>query len=206
MAQPERTPPDLLKLAFGQIAARGPAGFSRLELAREAGVGLAEVHAFLPERASLVRRLGEQLDRQMLAIEVAEVAELSRRERLFELIMRRLDAMEPYRDGLARLAAGAGGDLRMLLASLCNLDRLGDWLLETAGLGAGLPARAVAKPALLLVYARVFQVWLGDGTPDRAETMATLDRLLSRLEPLLGLAAPGRPPAAPSGEAEAAPA
>lgn len=210
MPQPRRAPPpDLLELAFAQIAERGLAGFSRTELARTAGVGLGEVHALLPDRAALARRLGERLDREMLGIDVAELIGLARRERLFEMVMRRLDAMQPFRAGLKRLARDSAGDPRMLLASLCNLDRLGDWLLDVAGLGGGLRARTAAKPALLFVYARVFGVWLGDETPDRAETMAALDRLLARIDPLLSFAG-SRPGAAAApqgpGAAEEAPA
>lgn len=204
MPEARHAPADLLALAFARVAEVGSAGLSRVELAREAGLPVAEVYALLPDRASLVRRLGERLDREMLAVDPAEFEGLDRRERLFELVMRRLDAMQPYRDGLARLVRDGGADPRLLLVSLCNLDRLGDWLLDAAGAGTGPAARCVAKPALLAAYARVFRVWLRDSTPDRAETMATLDRLLARIDPLLGLvgARRGTPPAPAAGGGE----
>jgi AcrR family transcriptional regulator len=202
VAKCETIAPDLLERAFAQIAERGLGGFSRSELARSAGVSLEDVYTLFPDRAALARRLGERLDREMLGMDVAELAGLTLRERVFELVMRRLDALQPYREGLKRLARESFADPRMTLASLCNLDRLGDWLLDIAGLGSGLRARAVAKPALLFVYVRVFGVWLGDETPDRAETMATLDRLLGRIEPLVTLTA--RRPAATAGPQAAA--
>lgn len=202
MTKPEARSTDLLERAFAQIAERGLAGFSRSELARAAGASLEEVYTLFPDRSALTRRLGEQLDREMLGMDVAELAGLSVRERVFELVMRRLDALQPYREALKRLARESFADPRVLLASFCNLDRLGDWLLDIAGLAGGLRARALAKPALLFVYIRTFGVWLGDETPDRAETMATLDRLLGRIDPLLTLTA--RRPAAPAGPQQAA--
>ncbi|GBD45132.1 hypothetical protein HRbin40_02634 [bacterium HR40] len=198
MPQNPSTPPDLLVLAFAQIAERGPTRFSRLALARAAGLELVEVHAYLPDRASLVRRLGERLDREMLQVPVRELEGLDRRERLFELVMRRLDAAAPFRAGLARLVATRGCEFRLLLASLGNLDRLGDWLIEGSGLDPGPLGRLVVKPALLALYARVFRVWLTDETPDRSPTMAALDRGLARIEPLFGLCARGASMAPPS--------
>lgn len=179
--------PDLLEAAFVQIGAEGWAGWSPRALAAVTGHELVEVYAVFPEPAALARRLGERLDRAMLAIPPDELEGLSHRERLFELFMRRFDAMAPFRPGLRRLAREARGEPELLLASLCNLDRMAGWLIELAALPyRGLEAR-LARRALMLAHVRLFTVWLADDTPDLARTMAELDKRLDQLERAAGL-------------------
>ncbi len=180
------TRPDLLDLAFQQIAEEGLGGFSRVALARGSGRKLTEVYEEFPTRMAVLAALGRRLDRAMLAIDPAELDGMTVRERLFELIMRRLEAMTPYREGLRRLARESRREPALLLQSLCNLERFAGWLTEAAGIRRrGLMAVA-AGPALIAVYVRVFDVWLADESPDLARTLASLDRHLERLERLAG--------------------
>ena len=179
--------PDLLVAAFEQISEAGWAGWSPTELATSTGCDLAEVYEAFPVPSALARRLGERLDRAMLAISADEIDGLSHRERLFELLMRRFDAMRPFKSGLGRLVREARGEPEMVLASLCNLDRMAGWLIEMAELPySGIEAR-LARRALMLAYARLFRVWIDDDTADLAETMAELDKRLDQLERLAGL-------------------
>ena len=71
---------------------------------------------------SLAAPACRRLDAQMLAIDMAELDGMSPRERVFELIMRRLDAMVPYKS-LRTLARKAGRE-PMPRRGCCNLDRL----------------------------------------------------------------------------------
>ena len=104
------------------------------------------------------------------------------RERVFELIMRRLDAMAPFKEGLRELGREAARP--SCCGPACeNVGRAIGWLLDASGCRAARPAsrgsRAGAAPC---VYARTFNVWLRDDTPDHAKTMAELDRRLSQAE------------------------
>ncbi|HMR34248.1 MAG TPA: hypothetical protein PKA09_25050, partial [Geminicoccus sp.] len=146
------------------------------------------VYAAFPARGAVLRRLGERLDSEMLAISAAELAEMTPRERLFELLMRRFDAMAPYREALGRMSRPSGADVEAVAMSLCNLGRVACWLVNAVdGPRSGLAGLA-ARKAVLLVYARTFSVWLVDDTEDRARTLAELDRRLGQLESLAGWA------------------
>lgn len=178
----ETTDADLLKTAFALLAERGWRAFSRTELARRAGVSLARVYEVLPSRLSLVTALGRQLDRAMLESNPAELDGMTPRERVFELIMRRLDAMAPFKEGLREL--GREGAPELLGPACENVGRAMGWLLDASGAELHGLRRCGAGPVLALVYARTVSVWLRDDTPDHAKTMAELDKRLSQAETL----------------------
>ncbi|MFO1048032.1 MAG: TetR family transcriptional regulator [Geminicoccaceae bacterium] len=173
---------DLLKQAFALLAERGWRRFSFAELARRTGVGLAEVYAELPGRPALLRALGRRLDREMLQIDLAELDGMTPRERMFELIMRRLDAMVPYKEGLRVLARASRRQPDVLLTACCNLDRLSRRLLDAAAGERPLVFGRLARRAAQLVYLCTLRVWLDDDSPDMARTLAELDRRLQQAE------------------------
>jgi AcrR family transcriptional regulator len=187
--------PDLLAIAFALIAERGLRGFGLMAVATRAGVSPVEVYRELPGRRALLGALSRRVDEAMLAIDQMELVGLPPRDRVFELIMRRLDALAPFRDGLVRIE----GDLRRepLLGLLhgCRLDRSLRWLQDVAGLpSTGLRARA-RRGLIGVVYLRTLAVWLEDDTTELARTMAELDKGLRRIEALAGLSeGPSRAP------------
>jgi len=182
--------PDLLITAFDLLAEQGWARLSLVSLASRADCALVEVHRQLPGRRAIPLQLSERVDEAMLAIDQSELAGLPARDKLFELIMRRLDALAPYRAGLTRLAGDARGDPCIVLLTLCRLDRSLRWMQELAGLRAhGLRAR-LQRRGLMAVYGQALRIWLGDDSGDLAKTMAELDTLLRRFERVAGLGGP----------------
>jgi AcrR family transcriptional regulator len=182
---PDDAPSDVLAAAFALVAERGFAALSLAEVARRSGRTLAEVYAELPGRGALLERLGERVDRAMVAIPTAELAEMSPRERVFEAIMRRLDALETYRPGLAALRRDPAARLALGGRALCAADRTAARLVELSGLEDAVAA-CLARRGLALVYGRVFTVWLDDAAADRPATLAELDRRLGQLFWLIG--------------------
>jgi AcrR family transcriptional regulator len=200
MAETGAAPPDLLVLAFEQIAERGWAGFGLAALAERAGVPLVEVHRQLHGRQAILAALNRRIDDAMLSFERAELEGLPPRDRAFELIMRRLDAMAPFRAGLRRLAREAPLDPAMALLTACRIDRSMGWLQEAAEIRTfGLRA-SFARRALGAVYLQTLRVWFRDESVDLAKTMAELDKQLRRIEPVAGLRE-RRAAGAPDGEA-----
>jgi len=190
--------PDLLVTAFELIAEHGWSGLSLIAVARRAGVSPAAVYRELPGRAAVLRALSRRIDEAMLAFDELEIAGLPPRDRVFELLMRRLEALVPFRPGLRRLARGARCDPCLALATACRLDRSLAWLQDAGDLRRfGLRAR-VARRAIGAAYLQTIRVWLRDETPDLAQTMAELDKQLRRVQGVAGL----RPPPAgrPSGQ------
>jgi AcrR family transcriptional regulator len=174
---------DLLRAVFDLIAENGWGGLRMDEVARRAGRPLEEVYEAFPTQYHALRALGRRLDKAMLGIEPDELEGMSPRERLFELIMRRLDATLPYRPGLRRLGRLAALDPMALLVLCGNMDRMARWLLDAGDAGVPGPfLDGAARQAITLLYARVFKVWLKDETTDLARTLAELDKRLGQAE------------------------
>lgn len=188
------TPRDrILDAALGLAGRTGWRGASLGAIAAEADLPLGEVYGEFHSRAAIIRGLMGRTDAAVLATPAD--AEETPRDRLFEILMRRFDALKPHRTALRTMARDLVADPPTALCSAPALLRSMAWMLEAAGVGsAGLRGRLRVR-ALTLLYLSVMPVFFGDESADLAKTMAALDRRLRQAEPWLGLG-PG-----PSGRA-----
>ena len=148
MAVDEDEPRDLLVTAFELIAEEGWSRLSLVAVARRAGVAPAEVYRELPSRGALLAALSRRIDEAMLEVEDADLVGLPPRDRVFELMMARLEALVPFRPGLARLARSARGDPCLVLATALRLERSLAWLQDAAGLRSSGLRASLARRAL----------------------------------------------------------
>jgi AcrR family transcriptional regulator len=198
--QKKQHPADLLVTAFDLIAEQGWRRLSLIAVARRAGVRPIEVYRELPGRGAVLRALSRRIDEAMLELDEADLAGLPPRDRVFELMMRRFEALVPFRPGLRRLARDARRDPCVLALTVCRLERSLAWLQDAAGLRrSGLRAR-LARRALAAAYLQTMRVWFKDEAADLGKTMAELDKQLRRIQPFAGLREP-RAGRAPQGEA-----
>jgi AcrR family transcriptional regulator len=155
------------------------------DIAAQAGVSLADFRDAFPSKGAVLAGFSRKIDRAVLATPLGELSSSSKRDRLFDVLMRRLDALAPYRDALRGIFAW----LRRDPSALIEVNRLTvnsmRFMLEAAELDSDGPAGAVKLQGLALAWGRVFQIWLDDSPPDFAKTMAALDRELTRGERLV---------------------
>ncbi|MEM8951439.1 MAG: hypothetical protein AAGA21_06395 [Pseudomonadota bacterium] len=190
----EASSPDLLVPAFEIIAETGWRGFSFTELAERANLSMADVRKTFSGRNALLDTLNQRLDQAMLAIDGDDMEDLPPRDRVFELMMSRIEAMAPFRAGLCRLIRDARRDPELIITSACRLDRSIAWLQDAAGLAHGYRSsplndirRRLQRRMLAAVYLQTLNVWATDESSDLAKTMAALDKQLRRIENLAGL-------------------
>jgi AcrR family transcriptional regulator len=182
--------PDLLAAAFALIGDEGWRGFSFAALARRTGVSRVEIYRQFRSRDALLAALHRRADEAMLAVDDAELEGLPPRDRVFELLMRRLEALVPYRAGLARIARDGRADPCVVLLTACRLERSLTWLQDAAGLRRRGLRACVARRPLGLAYLRALQVWFEDEGIDLGKTMAELDKQLRRYQYVAGLREP----------------
>ena len=156
-----------------QLAAERPWGEVALrDVAAHAGVAFADLYALAPTRSALLDRLSRRLDRAALE---AAAEDADAHDRLFEVVMARLEAMEPHR---AALIAMARAEAPARLAA--RFPKSARAFLEAAGIDSGGWRGALRVAAMTAVWTRVLQVWRDDeGALNR--TMAEIDRQLRRM-------------------------
>jgi AcrR family transcriptional regulator len=160
------------------------------DVADKAGVSLGQLRASFDSRVAILEEFSRRIDLQVLGDEDPAMASEPLRERLFDVIMRRLDALAPYRASLRRLMQSARRDL-MLAATLNRIAVTSQrWMLAAAGVKPsgplpGLQGYARAQ-AMALAYARILPVWLEEEDPNLPKTMAALDKQLRGLERFAG--------------------
>ncbi len=156
------------------------------EIAEKAGVTLAELRARYDSRVAILEDFARLIDERLLAGHERDMAGEPPRERLFDVMMQRFDALVPYRPGLKGLRRAAMRDPLFAL----TLGRIAAgsqrWTLASAGLeprGAFAAVRGLARAqALVAVTARVMPVFLDDEEAGLPKTMAALDTALKRLD------------------------
>jgi AcrR family transcriptional regulator len=152
------------------------------DICKSAGVSLADFRDFFPSKGAALAGFSRRIDRVVLAEDTGELADESPRERLFDILMRRLEAMAPYREGVREAAAWLRREPAAALAM--NQVAMGSmrFMLEAAGIEAEGAAGLIKLQGLALAWARVLRVWLDDEDPGLSKTMAELDRVLTRGE------------------------
>jgi AcrR family transcriptional regulator len=156
-------------------------------IAGEAGMPLRQLYGEFRSRAAILSGLMARTDAGVLTETPAAEADESPRDRLFDVLMRRFDALKAQRAALKVIARELGSDPPTALCSAPAFLRSMTWMLEAAGLSsAGIRGRFRVR-VLAVLYLCVLRVFVGDDSEDLAKTMAALDRRLRQAEPWLGL-------------------
>ena len=187
----------LIAAVFSQAAFRGWGDVNIAEAARDAALPLDRVRARFPGRGAVLLRFGVIADGMALR---APSNEPSARERLFDMLMLRFDALQQHREGvqalLRHLPTDPGASLLLYTTTLRSMK----WLLDGAGIPSGGIVGALRVHGLLALWTYALRAWDKDDSADLAATMAAVDRGLDRALQAEGIL-PGR---APSSAAEAA--
>ena len=164
-------------------------GWRRLSLAAiaaEANLPIVQIYRAFGSKTAILCAFARRVDEEVLATPL-EVADDERpRDRVFDLLMRRFDALRPHREALDVLRRELPSDPYTALASGAAMLHSIAWMLEGAGISAQGIGGIMAVNLTAAAYAATMRVWLRDDSPDLASTMATLDRRLRGIERWLG--------------------
>jgi len=182
--------------ALAVVARDGWRDTNLRSIAMEAGCGLSALLPVLPSKHALFDLIARRADDAMLAEDLGPDAQESTRDQLFELLMRRFDALEPHRSQIAILLRQSAQDPAALLCGGLAAGRSMGLALEAAGLQSSGLKGMLQRKGLGAVALYALRAWLGDETPDRSITMAALDKALRRAEALVCIVTgrPGTPP------------
>ena len=165
------------------IAEKGYAGVSLREVAEAAGLGVAELYRLHPDKVALIAAFMARIDAEVLAGTPRQRdPEETARDRLFDVMMRRYDALRPHRAALAALRRAGMRDPLLALALGPSARRSMAAMLEAASLSSDGLNGALRQNGLLAVHYAVSRVFDRDETGDLSKTMAALDGRLKTAE------------------------
>jgi hypothetical protein len=171
----------LLDGLWRTVAEHGWQATTLSRIADAAGVPLAELRGVASCPFDLVKRHGEAVDRAAIAGTVPDPASPAR-ERVFDILMRRFDAMQPHRAGIVRFLEEVPRDpvTALMLAPLLPVSMA--WMLEAARVDTSGPLGLARVKGLCGVWLAAARAWMNDQSEDLSATMAALDRALDRAE------------------------
>ena len=169
----------LIRSAFAIAGRTGWGRVSVVEAATEAGLPLARARARFPGRLAILMRFGLIADQAALG---EAPADQSPRERLFDMLMRRIDVLQAHRDGVIALLRFLPTDPPLALLLSRATRRSMRWMLEAAGVPTRGLRGELAISGLVAVWLWTVRAWHDDESADLSATMAALDKALGRAE------------------------
>ena len=169
------------------------------DIARRAGITLGQFREAFPSKGAVLGAFTRRSDKLVLDGTGDDLLGEPAKDRLFDVLMRRLDVMTPYKRGLEGIMEWVRRE--PLAASALNREVLNSmrFMLEAAEIDTEGPVGALKLQGLVLAWARILEVWFRDDDPGLARTMAALDRelarggkIVARVEDLNRLASPFR--------------
>ncbi len=150
------------------------------DIASRANVSLATFRDYFPSKGAVLAAFARRIDHIVLDAVSGEMAGEPAKDRLFDVLMRRLDALAPYKLGLEAIYDWARRD--PLAAAALNRVVVNSmrFMLEAAGIESEGAVGALKLQGLAFAWARILRVWFQDSDSGLAATMAALDRELTR--------------------------
>jgi AcrR family transcriptional regulator len=152
------------------------------EVAGQAGIKLSQLRAEFGSTLAILAAHIKEIDRLVLAGTDPMMEDEPPRERLFDVLMRRLDALARYKEAVRSLIISARRNPGLAFALNAMSVRSQHWMLEAAGINASGPRGALRAQGAALMFARVLSVWVDDEDQGLDRTMAALDRSLISAE------------------------
>jgi len=173
------------------------------EIARHAGVPLGEALLTLPSLGHIQRALIARVDRKVFSSLEDDPLDGSVRDKLFDILMRRFDAMDGHQAAIKSMRRGGLRNplqipLRDPLATACLGARFLKSMamsLQAAGVSTDGCLGALKTKALAAIQLNAMRVWIDDDDPGMARTMAALDKGLARAEKFASRRQPAESPA-----------
>jgi AcrR family transcriptional regulator len=170
----------IVEAFFALLTERAFENIEYADIAARASVPLATLRNEFGSKLSIVAAYVKAIDRKVLAGGDGDMVDEPARERLFDVLMRRLESMSPHQAAIGSLMRSARRNPGLALALNGLAVRSQQWMLTAANIGAAGPLGAVRAQGLALLYADVLRTFVHDEDEGLSRTMAALDRALGR--------------------------
>src|SRR5262249_6699950 len=145
-------------------------------VAERAGVSLSTLRGLFPSKGAILAAFSRDVDRAVLDGIDPGMASEPARERLFDVLMRRIDVLAPHKEAIGRLSRSFAHDPLTIAAWNRVVVTSMQWMLTAASIGGDGPMGALRAQGLALAWSRILRVWLDDDDEGLARTMTEIDR------------------------------
>jgi AcrR family transcriptional regulator len=174
----QKTKQKIVSAFLSLLAEKGWSGFDMNDVAEAAGVKLSVLRGAFASKTACFKAFLADIDQTVLDSVDPEMTDEPARDRLFDVLMSRLDALQPHREAVRALMIAARKDPQLALTLNAEARVSQRWMLTAAGLpSSGFRAQMIAQ-GLVVAFSRVVDVWLDDEDPGLARTMSALDKQL----------------------------
>ena len=152
---------------------------SMRDIAEKAKLDLADISKDVSCKADILTLLARSVDEAMLKSLADDPVEGDPHDRLFEVIMRRLEAMGEYdKQALANIIDNPVNNPADAIRLMFTAHDSINWMLTAAQIDDSGKPDMPKRAGLALVMARTVRVWLHDDDEGLSTTMASLDKSL----------------------------
>lgn len=151
------------------------------DIADRAEVSLSDVRKEFAGKPAILSRFIRDVDDAVLAKSPAREPGQPARDRVFDVLMTRLEILEPHKAAIRSIANAPGTGLSIAKAAMASQA----WMLHAAGIGTDGPLGRARVAGMASIYSGLLQTWLDETDPAYPKTMAVLDRRLKRGEAVL---------------------
>ena len=182
---PSDTKSKIIAALMELAAERSFDDISITQIAERAGVSLATFRDHFPSKGAILGAYSKKIDRVVLEGTGQDLDGEAPKDRLFDVLMRRLDAMAPDRAALESIMEWARRE--PMSAAALNGVALNSmrFMLEAAGIDSEGTVGALKLQGLVIAWTRILNVWFKDEDSGYGATMAAMDKELSRGDTLV---------------------
>ena len=171
---------NLVKTSFNIIEKSGWKSFSLQKLSDTEKIPINEIKFFFKSEMTIIDEFSKMIDIKVeKSFDYEELTNTSVKDNLFELIMLRLEFMQPYRNALKIIKGSFKSDPLVAKLVAKNVMNSLDFYLELTNAFNDSFLDIFKKKSIFLIYSYIFMIWLEDDSDELSKTMSELDKLLT---------------------------
>ena len=171
---------NLVKSSFNIIEKSGWKSFSLQKLSYAEKIPINEIKIFFKSEITILDEFSKMIDTKVeKSFDYEELTNTSVKDNLFELIMLRLEYMQPYKNALKSIKSSFKSDPLVAKSVAKNVMNSLDFYLELTNAFNDSFLDIFKKKSIFLIYSYIFMIWLEDDSDELSKTMSELDKLLT---------------------------
>ena len=171
---------NLINASLNIIEKSGWKSFSLQKLSYSEKIPVSEIKKIFNSEINILDEFSKMIDIKVeKSFDFEELQNTSVKDNLFELIMLRLEFMQPYRNALKNIKNSFKSDPLVAKSVAKNVMNSLDFYLELTNVFNDSFLDIFKKKSIFFIYSYIFMIWLEDDTEELSKTMSELDKLLT---------------------------